>query len=88
MAEEESNYDKIMSYFQSNTSYSSKEIIDGLIKLGIAPKGNGLLSRLGQKTSFRVARGKQIGEKVRMIKFIKVSKHSNQYTLKYWVNEF
>jgi len=85
MDEEESNYDKICNYFQFDEEYSKKEIINGLIELGIAPKGKGLLSKLGQEICFRVSRGKQLGEKVIMCGFIK-NKPNNLYKLESWLN--
>ncbi len=85
---EKSNYDKICEYFAPNNQYSKKEIIDGLIELGIAPKGNGLLKRLKQEISLRITRGKQIDEKVVMIQFKRSSKHNKLYQLYSWCNEF
>ncbi len=85
---EKSNYEKICEYFSLNALYSKEEIIEGLKELNIAPKGNSLISKLGQEISFRKTRGKQIDESVIMIQFKRNSKHNNLYKLYSWVNYF
>ena len=88
MAEEESNYDKICNYFQTDTPYSREEIIKGLIKLGIAPEGKGLLNKLWQEFSFRATRSKQVEETVIQAKFMRINKYIKLYCLRTWCNNF
>jgi len=87
MEKEETNYDKVCNHFQSGETYSKEEIINGLIKLGIAPEGEGILSKLGQEICFRASRGKQLGEKVAMTRFIR-DKPTSSYKLGFWFNDF
>ena len=86
MEKEKNNYEKIIKYFDYGKAYSHKEIIKGLIQLEIAPKGKGLLSRLGQEIFFRISHGKQKGDVIAKIKFSHVSRYSNMYILRYWSN--
>ena len=88
MAEEESNYDKICNYFQTDIPYSREEIIKGLIELGIAPEGKGLLNKLGRGFSFRAIRSKQVEETVMQAKFMRINKHFKLYCLRTWCNNF
>ena len=86
--EEKNSYEKIVDYFGFGTSYSKKEVIDGLVDLGLAPKGKGLVSKFFQNVSLNSTRSKQLGEDVLVLKFMKRNRHSNSYELIGYKNSF